>query len=287
MFAVYKKDLKQFFSTMTGYIFIAFMLLITGVFCLVINFSQRNPQIELVFNNISFVYIFMIPILTMQTIAAERHQRTEQYLYSLPIGVPKIILGKYLSMITVLFIPTAVTAVIPLICAMYGEINYVAAYGSLIAFFLLGAALTAVGLFISSLTESQLISAVMSCGTILFIFLMSSLAELIPASAFYSFIAFIALVVIIGAIIWLMTKTPLAAVIPCGIAAVGLTVAYFLKPALFDGAFIRVMNAVSMFSRLATFSNGIFDLTAIIYYVSLAAVMLFITIQSVEKRRWS
>jgi ABC-2 type transport system permease protein len=287
MFSVYKKELRSYFTNMTGYVFVAFLLLIAGIFCTAMNFKSRYPNFEYALSSVGFTFIFVIPILTMRALAEERHQKTDQLLLSLPLSVTDIILGKYFAMITVFLIPVGVMCLYPLVFLLYGQVHLTATYSAILGFFLLGSALIAVGMFMSALTESQIIAAVLSFIVILLAYLMGGLASLVPATAAASFIAFTICVLAAAGIVYYMTKNSTIAYI---IAIAGesiIFILYFIKPSIFSGAFASVLSWLSLYERFDSFVYGIFDLTAVIYYLSVIFIFVFFSIQSVEKRRWS
>ena len=144
MFAIYKKELKNYFINMTGYIFISFMLIITGIFTTIINLMSTYPSFETVLSNITIVFLLIVPILTMRSVAEERHSKTDQLLYSLPVSVTQIVIAKFLAMVTVFLIPIAVMCCYPLILSIFGVVHFGTAYASLFGFMLLGATLIAV-----------------------------------------------------------------------------------------------------------------------------------------------
>jgi len=287
MRAVYRKELRTFFSGMVGYIFIAFVLLIAGIFITATNFRQGYPNFEYSLGSISMILLFVVPILTMRIFAEERHSKTDQLLYSLPISVKEIVLGKYFAALTVFAIPCAVMCVYPIIMSFYGKVSFVSAYGAMVGFFLLGASLIAVGEFMSSLTESQLIAAVISFGAMLVIYMMSSLSSLIPSAASASYISFAVVILILALIIYYMTKSYWTAFAAAAILELILAVFYFTGSARFEGLFAKTLNALSFWSRLDNFVFGIFDITAVVYYITVCSVFMVLTVQSVEKRRWS
>ncbi len=287
MGAIYRKELRGFFNNMTGYIFIAFVLAVVGIFATATNFKGGYPYFEYALGSVSFIFLLVVPILTMRVFAEEKHARTDQLLYTLPISIPKVVLGKYLAMLTVFLIPVGVMCLYPLILVMYGSTQVVTAYGAIIGFACLGATLISIGMFMSSLTESQVISAVISFGAILLTYLMSSLATLVPSTASASYIAFAVAILALALIIYVMTKNYWAAFIFAAALEVVLAVVYFTNQNLFVGAFASVLSWLSIFDRLNNFIYGIFDLTAVVYYLSIIVIFNFFTIQSVEKRRWS
>lgn len=287
MLAIYRKELKNYFINMTGYIFIGFMLAITGIFTTLINLISTYPSFENVLSNITIVFLLIIPILTMRSVAEERHSKTDQLLYSLPVSVTQIVLAKYLAMFTVFLIPVCIIGLYPLILSIFGTVYLGTAYGALLGFTLLGGALIAVGMFMSSLTESQVIAAVTSFGVIFAMYLMSAIASLIPAGAMASLVAFAIVVLIFAAIVYSLTKNSTVAGITAAAGAFILAGIYFINSSIFDGLFANVLNWLSVFDRFSTFTTGLFDLTSVVYYVSLIVLFVFGTVQSIEKRRWS
>ena len=287
MFAIYKKELKNYFINMTGYIFIGFMLAITGIFTTLINLIGTYPSFENVLSNITIVFLLIIPILTMRSVAEERHSKTDQLLYSLPVSVTQIVLAKYLAMFTVFLIPVGIIGLYPLILSIFGTVYLGTAYGALLGFTLLGAALIAVGMFMSSLTESQVIAAVTSFGVIFAMYLMSAIASLIPAGSMASLVAFAIVVLIFAGVVYSLTKNSTVAGITAAAGAFILAGIYFINSSIYDGLFANVLNWLSVFDRFSTFTTGLFDLTSVVYYVSLIVLFVFATVQSVEKRRWS
>ena len=287
MFAIYKKELKNYFINMTGYIFISFILVITGIFMTIINLMSTYPAFETVLSNITIVFLLIVPILTMRSIAEERHSKTDQLLYSLPVSVTQVVVAKYLAMVTVLLIPIAVICFYPLILSIFGVVHFGTAYASIFGFLLLGATLIAVGMFMSSLTESQVIAAVTAFGTVFAMYMMSAIASLIPSGVLPSLIAFFVVVVIFSLAVYGLTKNATVAVITAVSGSFVLAAIYFIDSSVYDGLFVKVLSWLSVFDRFSAFSSGLFDLTCIVYYLSLIILFVFCTVQSVEKRRWA
>ncbi|MBQ4591865.1 MAG: ABC transporter permease [Clostridia bacterium] len=287
MSAVYKKELKTYFTGMTGPVFICFILLMTGIFTVVYNLQGLYPNFEVTVNQVVFVYLLAIPVLTMRSIAEEKHSRTDQLLYSLPMSVTSIVIAKYLAMVTVLAIPVCVMAFYPLLLATFGTVHLASAYGMLLAFFLLGASLIAIGMFISSLTESQVIAAVVSLAVTLLVYFMSGLSNMISTDASVSLIGFLAIACVIGLIVNAMIRNTVLALSVTGVLALATVGVYLVDSTLFAGAIPDILSAISLFDRLTTFQNGMFDLTAIIFYLSVCGLFVYLTVQSMEKKRWN
>jgi len=287
MLAIYKKELRSYFTGLMGYIFIAFVLLILGIYTMIYNFMSMQPRIEYVLAAAEFMFLIAIPILTMRIISEEKRQRTDQLLYSAPVKLSSLVVGKYLALVTVFMVPMAVIALYPLIFSMYGTVHFLGSYSSLLAFILLGMALIAVGVFMSALTENQIIAAVISFAAILLIYWIEDLGSVISASPMSALIFFVALAVVIALIVRAMTKNTSLALIVGLICAIVLVVLYLALPDTLLKGFAAAFGAISVFGRFETFINGVFDLGAIVYDLSVIVLMLFFSSQVLEKKRWS
>lgn len=287
MNAIYKKELKSYFTNMIGYIFVAFILVVTGIFATAQSFIGRYPSFEVVLGSVTFVMMLVVPILTMRVMAEERNTKTDQLLYSLPVSVSQVVVAKFLAMCTVLLIPIGVMMFYPIILSLYGTVNFLSAYTGIFGFLLLGSSLIAIGMFMSSLTESQIISAVISFGAFLLIYLMRGLASLIPSTAAASYIGFALMVLVFALVVYIMTKNYWLSFAIAAVFEIVLSIFYFTNRSLFTNAFPSFMTWLSLFDRLDNMLYGIFDLTSVVYYISVIVLFVFFSIQSVEKRRWS
>lgn len=155
MTAVLKHELRNYFHSLTAYVFGAFLLAFVGLGATLYNLQAAVSNFEFVLSFGSLVFVVIVPILTMRVIAEERKQRTDQLLYALPISTTQVVLGKYLALLIVYLIPLAVISLYPLVFSRFGDVYLPTSYGSIFAFFALGAALIALGIFISSLTDNQ------------------------------------------------------------------------------------------------------------------------------------
>lgn len=296
MFAVYKKELRSYFTSMIGWVFIAFFLVLVGLYFMVYNLMNGYTDFSVVFQGVQMFFILLlVPVLTMRIIAEENRQKTDQLLYTSPISVTKIILGKYFALVTLFGIAMLVVCVYPLIMsgivkgAATGmeSVDFAIAYGSALGFFLLGAAYIAIGMFISSLTESQVIAAVASGVIMIFTYLMSSLAELLPTGHSFVFWFLAVLVVVLAFVlnIWIHNGW-LSALIGI-LAEVGLTITFILNTEAFDNLLGNTLSSISIVDRYNNFTLGIFDVSALIYYLSVCFLFVFITIQRIKKKRWN
>ena len=287
MMAVYLKELRSYFTGILGWLFAAFLTLFAGIYTMVYALTNGSPDFELVISSITFIYMIGVPILTMRSVAEEKHSRTDQLLYALPVKLSHIVMGKYLALCTVLLLPVCVIGLYPLVIMQFGALNMKLIYTTLAAFFLLGAALMSVGLFISSLTESQVAAAVLTLVAMLILYFISSLATFVPNEGRASLIALCAVVAVFALILLVLTRNSLVALLVAAAGVGGLCAAYMASPDGFTGLFAKIMGQLSLFDRFDVFANGILDLTGVVYFLSVSGVFLFLTVQSLEKRRWS
>ena len=287
MSAVLKHELKSCFHTLTAYVFGAGLLLAVGLGAMLYNIQAAVSNFEYALSYFSIILAVIVPILTMRALAEERRQKTDQLLYSLPITTTQVIVGKYLALLTVYFIPMCVVAVYPLIFSRFGDVYLPTAYGSMLAFFLMGAALIALGVFLSSLTDNQGFAAGIGIAVILLNYFSVSLSEYVSQTAFGSVVTLCVLVLLLGAVIWHLTRNVLLAYGAFFACVAALTAVSFVDSSLFEGLLPGIMTRLSLFDRFTGFVNGVFDLTSIVYYASVIVLFVFLSIQSLEKRRYN
>ncbi len=287
MFAIYKRELKSYFCGMIGVLFIAVLLLMVGIFMAVNNLMVAYPNFEYSLSGVLFILLLMIPILTMRSVSEDIHARTSQLLYSLPMKLSSVVLAKYFALLTVLAIPCGIMCLYPLILSSYGTVNFASAYGGLLAFFLLGAALLAIGLFLSSLTESQVIAAVITFGAFILMYLMSGLSTLIPTTAAASLISFGVLGALLALILYGLTKNVTVSGAFGAVLIFGTVLVYLIDSSLFAGAFPNLLSALALFDRFSPFTQDLFDVTSLVYYLSVSALFVVFTVQSMEKKRFN
>ena len=287
MIAILKHELRLYFNSLTAYVFGAFLLLIVGIGSMLYNLQAAVSNFEYVLSFSSIVFAIIIPILTMRVIAEERKQKTDQLLYSLPISTTRIVIGKYLALLVLFLIPLVIISIYPLIFSQYGEVYLLTSYGSLVAYFVMGAALIAIGVFISSLTENQGFAAGIGVAVILFNYFSVSLAEYVSATAAGSSIVLFCLAALLGWIIKNLTRNENLGYF-VGLTLMASVVAVFwIDSSLLEGLVPEIMKVLSLFDRFETFVNGVFDMTAIVYFISIIIFFLFLSVQSLEKRRYN
>jgi len=235
MLAIYKRELKSYFHSFLGALFIGVVLLLLGIYFSVYNLFMGYPYIGYALSSVVFLFLISIPVLTMRILAEERHQKTDQLLLTAPVGVGGIVAGKFLALATILAIPVAVICLYPLILSGFGEVALGESYLAISGFFLYGLSCIAIGTFVSSLTESQVIAAVITFGILFLCYVMSGICNMISSTGN------------------LLTK---------------------------------ILGAFDMVSRFDAFLNGSFQLTGVLYFLSIVALFLVFTVQSIQKRRY-
>ncbi len=179
MIAIFKREFKSFFTTPVGYIFLAIMTCFEGWF---FSFMYRygSADISYVFNNCFIFVFFLIPVLTMRTMSEDRRQKVDQVLITSPISLYSIVFGKFLATLAIFLLSYSITFVFQIIIAFQNvSINWLVYIGNVLGVALMGSALIALGVFISSLTENQLVSAVGSFTISFVIYMLDYLASII------------------------------------------------------------------------------------------------------------
>lgn len=288
MLAIYKKEFKSYFTSMMGYVFVAFVTLVVGIYFIALNLGYSYPIIGYSLASVTFMFLIIVPILTMRVLSEEQKNKTDQLLLTSPISVFNIVTGKYIALLSVFLIPILLICIYPIIMVQYGTVNFSMSYLAIFGFFLLGAAYISIGLFVSSLTENQIISAVVCFGVLLISYLITGITTFISNTPKTSFIGFSILLFLLSIGYYVMTKNMLAGGFAFVIGEIVLVILYVANNSLFEGAISKALNQIDLVGASANMiQNGILDITDIIYYLSIIGFFLFLTVQSIEKRRWS
>lgn len=288
MTAIYQRELKSYFDSMTGYVFIAFMTMFMGIYFMVYNMLSGYPYFSYTLNSVLMILMIAVPVLTMRSMSDERRSRTDQMLLTSPVSVWGIVIGKYLSMVTVFAVPMVIACFCPLIIKAQGTAYLAEDYASILAFFLLGCVYIAIGLFISSLTESQLISAAATFGVLLILLLWPGLISFLPTGALESMIGLMILWSLVSFVLYRLTEHTKTALICEVIGIAALAVTYLVQKNVLERGLTKLLGKIVLTDVFnSILSNHMLDLSGILYYISAAGILLFLTVQSVEKRRWS
>ena len=234
MKAIFKREFNSYFTSPIGYIFLGCSLIFAGIVFYAANLAVQSPDMSSFFSMLIYLYIFVTPVLTMRLISDDRRNKTDQLLLTSPVSVTSVVLGKFFAAVALLGIFLLILFIYPLILQLYGTIQLGYVINMFGGYLLLGCALFSIGLFVSSLTESQVTAAIVTLLVMLFMFFMIN--------------------VLVNYI---------------GVPFIAKAVSWF-----------AIMN------RFTGFGLGYIDLSSVVYYISITAVFVFLTVQSIEKKRW-
>ena len=287
MTAVYKRELRSYFTSMVGYVFIAILIFFVGIYFMAYNLFGGYPSFGYVLLSCTIIFMVAVPILTMRSMAEDRRGKTDQLLLTSPVGIPSIVMGKYFAKLAVFAVPMAAAAIMPLVLTAFGTISLTSAYATWLAYFLMGAACIAIGTFVSALTENQIIAYLATFGALLICYLMNGIKSLFTSGNTLAFIVFCVLLAVVALLVGLACKNvTVGSAVFCG-GAVVLVLLFKLRPAWLLTGFNSVLGALALFQPFTDFVGGMFSVTGIVYYLSVAGLFLFLTGQALERRRWN
>lgn len=288
MTAVYKREVRAYFQSMTGPVFIAFLLAFTGIYFVAYNLSAGYPYFSYTLSGSLIVFLVGIPLITMRSFSEERRSRTDQMLLTAPVSLFGIVMGKYLAMVTVIAIPNIIFCIYPLIIQSQGVAYLTVDYISIFVFFLLGCVYAAIGMFLSALTESQIIAFVSTFGILLVLYLWDGILSLLPSSAISGLAGVLIILALAVFYIYHMTDNVVLAGIIGVIGAAAGIIVYIVDSALYENLLSNLLGRLALANVFTDItSNSIVDVTGIALYLSISAVFVFLTVQAVQKRRWS
>ena len=287
MFAIYKKELRAYFNSVIGWLFIAFFLAFVGLYFFLYNLLEGYSFIGYALSSVTLIFALLVPMVTMRIMAEENRQKTDQLLLTSPLPIWKIVVGKYLALVTLIAIAMTVICLYPLILAQFGMVNFAMSYGAIFGFFLIGCAYLAIGLFISSITESQAFAAVMTFIVVLITCLADGIAGLIPTTTRAAWITYTILWALVCLWLWRVLKNVTVASILFALGGFALIAVYKMQPALLEGTVPKVFGSISVLSVYNEMTSGVFELRMPVYYLSIAFVFCFLTYQNIRKRRYS
>lgn len=234
MTSVYRRELASYFTTPIGYVFVAVYLALSGAVFAATTLFAMSADVTQYFSYMLFLFVILLPLLTMKSFSEERKAKTEQLLLTSPVSLFGMVMGKFLAAMTLFAGCELVGSSAFFVLGIYADVKVAVLFGNLLAILLVGTAFISVGLFVSSLTENQLTAAIGTIGILLFFLLISFVNEFINV--------------------------------------------YWIR---------FLISCVSVWSRFQNFTQGIFDLSALFYYLSVTAVFLFLTIRVYDRRRYN
>nr|WP_300822189.1 ABC transporter permease [uncultured Schaedlerella sp.] len=288
MLAIYKRELRSYFQSMIGCVFVAFLVLFTGIYFTAYNLTAGYPYFSYTLSGSLIVFIVGIPLITMRSFSEERKNKTDQLLLTAPVSLTKVVLGKYFAMVTVVAVPNVIFCLFPLIIKMNGTAYLKVDYISIGVFFLLGCVYLAIGMFLSTLTESQIIAFVSTFGVLLLLYLWNGIVSFLPSSASGCLVGLLLILSVIILYIWQMTLNWVLSAVMEAVCVIGCVTAYFVKPVLFENLLSKLLGKLAFADVFTGITqNHIVDLSGIILYLSVITVFIFLTVQTIQKRRWS
>ena len=235
MLAIFKREMKGYFTGVIGYAFLVIFLAIAAIlFCYTTLFSM-SANVSTYFTLMLIFSAVMLPILTMKTFSEEKKIKTEQLLLTSPVSIPAMVFGKFLAAYLIFASALVFTSLYFLILTPYASLEVAKLLGNIIALLLVGLVFIAIGLFVSSLTENQLTAAIGSMAIILVLLGLGIVSSLLPTN-------------------------------------------YWLR---------FVFDSLSIFTRFSNFTNGIFDLASVVYYLSVGGIFLYLTVRVYDRRRYN
>ncbi len=288
MLAIYKRELRAYFQSMVGCVFVAFLIVFTGIYFMAYNLVSGYPYFSYTLSGSLIVFIVGIPLITMRSFSEERRNRTDQLLLTAPVSLGKIVMGKYLAMVTVIAIPNVIFCIFPLIIKSQGTAYLTVDYISIGVFFLLGCVYAAIGMFLSSLTESQMIAFISTFGILLVLYLWDGILSMLPVSAVSGLVGILIILSIAAFYIWHMTGNALISGAVEIIGAAAAVIVFVAKRELYENLLTNLLGRLALADVFTGITeNSIVDVTGIVLYLSVIVVFVFLTMQSIQKRRWS
>ena len=290
MFAIFKREVRSCFHGMIGYVLTAFLLVASAIYFVALNLGYGLPDFGYytLYNTI-FMLLFYFPVLTMRSFAEERRTRTDQLLLTSPVPVQGIVLGKFFALCVVFALPCVVDAVMILTLQALGATtaSTLANFAALLCYYLLGCAAIAIGVFLSSLTENQIIAAVSGVAALLLAYMMPSLRSMFNAGSAVALVVFTALSAGVSLAVGLRTRSFTLGCFCFAALCAGLSALFLLRSAWLTEAFSAVLSALCLFAPFEEFVNNSFSIPTLVYYLTVAVLFLFFTAQGIEKRRWN
>ena len=288
MLAIFKREFKSYFQTMTGPIFIAVITAFVGLYFLIYNMITGYPYFAYPLVSAWIVLVIAVPLLTMRSFAEERKTKTDQILLTSPVSVTDIVLGKYLAMVAVFSIAVLLLCLCPIIISTAGTVYFLLDYSTIFAFFIIGCMYISIGMFISSLTESQIIAAILSFVVLMVMYLWYSIINILPNDTGSTMAVLLVLIVILCFIVYSQTKNmTMSMLLGIGCMAV-MMIVYIMDSSIYEGLLRKIFGDFSIIGTLYNFMlSYIFDLQGLLRMLIITFVMLFLTGQSIQKRRWN
>ena len=287
MTAIFKREFKSCFTGMIGWVIAAVSLFFLGLYFTNRNLLYASSDFASVLYTMTMILLFLLPAISMRSFAEERKNKTDQLLLTSPVSIPAIVAGKFLAELAVFALPLAAAVVMPLLLQAFGTVSLVAAYSALLGYLLLGGACLAVGTWISALTENQILAYLATFGALLVAYLMNGIQTMFTTGNLLAFVVFMVIVLVAAILVGVSCKRLTAGLTVFCIGAAAVFILFLARPAWLLTAFNAVLDALALFEPFKDIVGGMFSIPAIVYYLSVIGLFLFMTGQALERRRWN
>ena len=289
MVAIIRRELRSYFVSPVGYSFIGFFLVLNGLMLLVTNLVTGSPSYQFTIGSMSTWSLLAMPLLTMRLISDEKRLRTDQLLLTVPVSVGQVVLAKYLAALAVFTGVTLITVIYPVALSFFGDLAVGRIIGAYLGYLLLGGAFIAIGIFMSSLTENQLIAAILTLAALaLMMWLLPGLRDGFVTASTVSGLVFAS---VVGALVALLVYVATKSVTLTGVTAIlfagAIVVVALLSEQFFETLLLDFLQWFLLGDRFDVFMTGVIALSPIVYLLSFSGLFLFLTVRVVEKARWA
>lgn len=287
MFAVFKRELRAYFQTSIGYIYMGLFLLLTGLFFMFGNLMSQSSRFTSFLGSILMIYLFSVPLLTMRLFSEEKRQKTDQLLLTSPVSITGIVCGKFFAALAVYVGSLLVTVTYAAVIKIYGDLQTWETLGSYIGFIFLGASYISLGIFVSAGTENQLTAALVSFFVLMIIMIIDPIAQFVPTDTKSGIIS--AAVLLAAVLLFLYLNTRNIVIVAAAAVLGGLVIGgfYLFKQDVFFGFIQKFLGWFSLNRRYDSFTMGLLKFDSLLYYASFSSLFLFLTVRLIEKRRWN
>ena len=287
MAAIWWREVRAYFQSPFGYISMGLFLVLFGItFTFAVAFP-RSPQYGGVLDQMRFMLVFVIPVLTMRLFTEERRLRTDQLLLTVPLRLTEIVLAKFSAAMTLLVIMLLITGIYPVALSFFGSLPLGEIITAYVGFLLLSAAFVAVGCFISSTTESLVVAAIVTFVSLFVMWVMPGLQRLIPADQSAGIVFAAVLGAGVTGLAFLATRNIIIAGGAAIVGAAAMVVIVVANVTFFDTFINRFLVWFSPVDRFDTFARGLLNLSPIVYYLTFSGFFLLLTVRMIDKRRWA
>jgi ABC-2 type transport system permease protein len=288
MLAVFKRELRAYFQSPIGFVVIGLFVFLSAIFFAATNLLGASSEYNGLLSTMAFIFLFLVPILTMRLLTEEKRQHTDQMLITSPLSVTAIVIGKYLAAVAVFLITLLVTVLFPIMMSFFAllGLEWWKILGGYIGLFLLGSAFIAVGLFFSSLTESQIVAAVATYTALLVMWIIDAVAGMVPTGWFAGLVFLALAAAAVALLVWFTTRSIPAAIVVAVVLGGAVAAVAVLQRPLLEGLIAKVLAWFSLLKRYEDFNLGILGLSPVVYYLSFSAAFVFLTVRMIDRKRW-